>query len=98
MWAPNNLVEAERTELRLRLTILVFSRDGLIPFDPACPETRLGTSGHLYSQHGLIAATYGSIKTDGRKDVSACWPRPDLVRISFEVHRPPNPSCPSCLE
>jgi hypothetical protein len=52
VWAPASLPESERLELRERLTMLVFSRDGLVPFDPACPsmrEIKLGTSGQIYS-------------------------------------------------
>lgn len=94
VWVPNNLAETERTELRQRLSILVFSRDGLVPFDPACPDTKLGTSGHLYSQDGLIAATDGSVKKDGSMGASACWSRPDLAPVSFEVHGPPKSIVP----
>ncbi|NBO64558.1 MAG: hypothetical protein EBU88_06900 [Acidobacteria bacterium] len=97
VWAPASLPESERLELRERLTMLVFSRDGLVPFDPACPsmrEIKLGTSGQIYSQDGLIAATDGSVKRDGSMGASACWSRPDLAPVSFEVHGPPKSIVP----
>jgi hypothetical protein len=50
VWAPASLPDSVRLELRERLTKLVFSSDGLVPFDPACPSMRdikLGTSGQI---------------------------------------------------
>ncbi len=46
VWVHNNFAEAERTVLRQSLTTLIFSRDGLVPFDPACLEMSLG---HIFT-------------------------------------------------
>ena len=79
------------------LACLAFSRDGVVPFDPACPsmaETRLGASGHLYGRNGVLSATDGSVKKDGTMGAGVCWSRPDLDPISFEVHGLPKSIVP----
>ena len=78
--------------MRLCLQALTFSRDGVVPFDPACPsieEIKLGASGHLYSRSGVLAATDGSVKRDGSMGASVAWSRPDLAPVSQEVYGPP---------
>ena len=38
VWAPRGLDEAAHEQMRVRLQALTFSRDGVVPFDPACPS------------------------------------------------------------
>ena len=81
IWAPKSLSEIVADQLRHGLEALTFSKDGLVPFDSACPsmtETRLGPSGPLYARHGILAATDGSVKKDGSMGASVIFSDPDL--------------------
>ena len=97
VWGPRGLVEADRTHMSKNLASLAFSRDGVVPFEPACPsmaETKLVASGHLYGRNGVLSATDGSVKKDGNVGAGVCWSRPDLDPISFEVHGLPKSIVP----
>ena len=92
LWIPREIERATLLEVRGRLAALTFTRDGVTPFDPSCPsvhEARYGTAGPAYAGNSLVVATDGSVKHDGSMGASACWSRPDLQPISFEVQGPP---------
>jgi hypothetical protein len=89
IWAPKTLSEIAVDQFRHRIEALTFSKDGLVPFDSACPsmtETKLGLSGHLHARHGILAATDGSVKKDGSMGASVVFSA-DLHMINFEVRR-----------
>lgn len=97
VWAPRGLDEVDQAQMRDFLSAVVFSRDGVVPFDPACPsarEAKLGAQGSLYDRSGVLAATDGSVKKDGTMGAGVCWSRPDLAPCSFEVHGPPKSIVP----
>ena len=97
IWAPKSLSENAVDQLRQALGALTFSKDGLVPFDSACPsmtETKLGPSGPLYAHHGILAATDGSVKKDGSMGASVVFSDPDLHVINFEVHGPAKSNIP----
>ncbi len=55
-----------RKELKLRLQILRLTADGVDPSDPYGCEAARGPIGTVYRYAGLIVATDGSLKDDGR--------------------------------
>ena len=76
MWAPRRVDDADTVLMGERLAALVFSRDGVVPFDASCPflsETKLDASGHLYDRSGVIEAHDGSVKKDGSMGAGVSW-------------------------
>jgi hypothetical protein len=91
VWVPKRLSVSVQLEISQKLASLVFTRDGCVPLDPACPsfkEVCLGVTGQYYVDGGLVVATDGSVKQDGSMAAAACWSRPELVPFGFEVLGP----------
>ena len=60
--APN---QQRRAELKLRLTALHFTVEGVAPSDPLGREVAYGPTGAVYQYDGILVATDGSLKDDG---------------------------------
>jgi ribonuclease HI len=68
LWASSAAVAGRqrRAELKLRLQNLRLTADGVDPSDPYGSEAAYGPMGTVYQYAGLIVATDGSLKDDGR--------------------------------
>ncbi len=60
--APN---QQRRAELKLRLTALRFTVEGVAPSDRLGREVAYGPTGAVYQYDGILVATDGSLKGDG---------------------------------
>jgi hypothetical protein len=60
--APN---QQRRAELKLRLTALRLTVEGVAPSDPLDREVAYGPTGAVYQYDGILVATDGSLKDDG---------------------------------
>ena len=83
IWADAASMRAGEAQLRSALQGISLSRDGTIPLDPSCPslrEARLGVSGSALTFPGIIIATDGAVKTDGRMGAAYVPLDPTIMR------------------
>ena len=68
LWASAAAVASQqgREELKLRLSCLRLTADGVDPSDSYSREAAYGPAGNAYQFPGIIVATDGSLKDDGR--------------------------------
>ena len=69
LWTSAWTAESEGMQLKQELQALSLTRDGAVPLDSACPsfrEARLGPAGSHLSHAGVVVATDGAVKHDGR--------------------------------
>ncbi len=65
--APN---QQRQAELKLRLTALRLTVEGVAPSDPLGREVAYGPTGTVYQYDGILVATDGSLKGDGSMDAA----------------------------
>ena len=76
LWAYAQMPNAAVSQLKDTLQAVHLSREGEVPLDSSCPsfwEARLGPAGSSLNHAGVVVATDGSVKDDGRSCV--CSPR-----------------------
>ena len=69
LWSSILLAETEGSQLKLALQNIVLTRDGTIPLETASPlfrEAQLGPAGWALTYPGIVVATDGAVKEDGR--------------------------------
>ena len=68
LWASSAAVSGPQAsgELKLRLSHLRLTADGVDPADPCSGEAAYGPVGRAYRYPGIVVATDGSLKDDGR--------------------------------
>lgn len=93
LWSSSVSAETEGAQLKLALQRIVLTRDGTIPLDLSCPsfrEAQLGPAGSALKYSGLIVATDGAVKEDGRMGCSVVWLGNAMPPRSFIVFGPPS--------
>jgi hypothetical protein len=80
-------------QLKHELQALSLTRDGTVPLNRACPsfrEARLGPAGSHLSHAGVVVATEGAVKDDGRMGAAYVSLDNSLPTRSFAVLPPPH--------
>ena len=93
LWASAQTAESEGRQLKKELQALTLTRDGTVPLDRSCPsfrEARLGPAGSHLSYAGVVVATDGSLKDDGRMGAAYVCLDNQLPSRSFVVLGPPS--------
>ena len=93
LWASAQTVETEGPQLRQALHTISLSRDGTVPLDSDCPsirEARLGPAGSHLTYSGVVVATDGAVKDDGRMGGAYVSLDNKLPTRSFVVLGPPS--------
>ena len=69
LWSSTLSAETEGPQLKFALQNIVLTRDGTIPLETASPlfrEAQLGPAGWALTYPGIVVATDGAVKEDGR--------------------------------
>jgi hypothetical protein len=69
LWANAQTTGSAARELRDAFQAIPLTRDGTVPLDSTCPaflEATLGPAGSYLTHTGVVVATNGSVKDDGR--------------------------------
>ena len=93
LWINAQTDELTRSKLTKELSELKLTRDGAVPLDASCPsfqEAQLGPSGSALNQQGVVVATDGAVKSDGRMGAAYVSLGDRLPARSFVVLGPPS--------
>ena len=93
LWAHASVSESETRELKEALQAIPLTRDGTVPLGSTCPAFReaiLGPAGSYLTQTGVVVATDGSVKEDGRMGAAYVALDDRLPPRSFVVLGPPS--------
>ena len=93
LWANAQTAGPAARELRDALKAISLTRDGTVPLDSTCPafrEATLGPAGSYLTHAGVVVATDGSVKDDGRMGAAYVALDNRLPPRSFVVLGPPS--------
>jgi ribonuclease HI len=93
LWASARVAEVEGDELKEALQAIPLTRDGTVPLVRSCPsfrEARLGPVGSALAHAGVIVATDGAVKEDGRMGAAYVALDGRITARSFVVLGPPS--------
>jgi hypothetical protein len=93
LWANAQTAGPAARELRDALKAISLTRDGTVPLDSTCPafrEATLGPAGSYLTHTGVVVATDGSVKDDGRMGAAYVALDNRLPPRSFVVLGPPS--------
>ena len=95
LWASGQVAdsEAEGDQLKEALRAVQLTREGTVPLDRSCPsfrEARLGPAGWALTHGGVIVATDGAVKEDGRMGAAYVALDGRIPARSFVVLGPPS--------
>ena len=88
LWANAQTAGPAARELRDALKAISLTRDGTVPLDSTCPafrEATLGPAGSYLTHAGVVVATDGSVKDDGRMGAAYVALDNRLIPRSFVV-------------
>lgn len=93
LWAYAQMPDAAVLQLKGALQAVTLTRDGTVPLSSHCPSFReacLGPAGSALTHAGVIVATDGSVKEDGRMGAAYVALDNKLPPRSFVVLGPPS--------
>jgi hypothetical protein len=93
LWANAQTAGPAARELRDALKAISLTRDGTVPLDSTCPafrEATLGPAGSYLTHAGVVVATDGSVKEEGRMGAAYVALDNRLPPRSFVVLGPPS--------
>ena len=93
LWISARTDALTRSRLAAALSTLTLTRDGAVPLDTSCPsfrEAQLGPAGPAMNHPGVVVATDGAVKSDGRMGAAYVSLGDRLPARSFVVLGPPS--------